>query len=198
MKIIIALAASMAVLAACQPASGPAPDQPPVAPPATSADAATPSSGCNASASANWSAAGAPYNVSARADGPDCEKAIATLIIRSADGTPGYVWSGLTQELFGLSYATTQAEMTTALGEWIAPTGPETTGELPPWEETEGQPKRAEFPFMPVEWMDRQGYEALKGENAPMYCFPQGMESLQCIALRDGHFEDIGLQLFPG
>ena len=92
--------------------------------------------------------------------------------------------------------------MKAALADWIDQgTELDTTATLPPWEETEGQPKRAEFPFMPVEGMDKAAYEQLRKDKLPTLCFPQGIESAQCLALRnDGvaTLEDIGLQLFPG
>jgi hypothetical protein len=95
--------------------------------------------------------------------------------------------------------------MTTALQEWIGPDNlpPDLTGALPPWEETEGQPKRAEFPFMPADGMDKATYEDLRKQNLHMLCYPQGMESQLCLALHRGDgapamVEEIGLQLFPG
>ena len=53
----------------------------------------------------------------------------------------------------GLRDAVDPEAMKTALSEWIfQPAEPDTTATLPAWEETEGQPKRAEFPFMPEKW----------------------------------------------
>ena len=127
------------------------------------------------------------------------------LVIRQREGTPIYTWSGLTDYLFGLRDAADPAAMKEALSDWISQ-GPEvdTTATLPPWEETEGQPKRAEFPFMPAEGYDKAAWDALKAEKLEMFCFPQGMESQNCAVLRRGtadqpaSIEEIGLQLFPG
>jgi len=202
MKVSAALAAGLLALTACQPAASPEPEgQPPeqaTPAPETAAPVETAAAGCEADATTSWTANGSTFNVNARTDGPSCEKSVVFLTIRAADGAPVYVWSGQPSYLFGLSYATDATEMKAALAEWIVSTGPESTSTLPPWEETEGQPKRAEFPFMAPEWMDKAGYSELKAGNFPMYCFPQGMESLQCIALRDGMAEEVGLQLFPG
>jgi hypothetical protein len=131
--------------------------------------------------------------------GPGCDAAVVTLAIYARDGYPIYAWAGATQYLFGLKDAKDPAAMQEALTEWMGPDNlpPDMTGTLPPWEETEGQPKRAEFPFMPN--MEKDAYEELRKANLHMLCFPQGGESLQCLALHEGPMvEEIGLQLFPG
>jgi hypothetical protein len=125
-------------------------------------------------------------------------------VIRQREGSPIYSWSGLTEYLFGLKDAADPAAMKTALGEWIDQRGGETTSSLSAWEETEGQPKRAEFPFMPAEGFDQAAWDQLKKDNLDMFCFPQGGESMNCAVLRPGtdntppSMEEIGLQLFPG
>jgi hypothetical protein len=191
MKLALTIAASVLALAACQPAD------------TTSADAAL-AAGCAVRAEAPWGPIGASdhpsYRIEAYTNGSICEVAVITMVIRARDGYPAYVWAGEAEQLMGLGDQPDTAAMTKALGEWIDPTASniQTTGDLPPWDETEGQAKRAEFPFMPAEWLDQETYEAIRTEKAPVYCFVQGMESLNCVALRDGQIEDLGLQLFPG
>lgn len=55
-----------------------------------------------------------------------------------------------------------------------------------------------EFPFYVEEGLDRAAYEAVRGRDAPMFCYIQGMESAACLALEDGRLAKIGVQSFPG
>ena len=204
MKFRLAVATAALTLAACQPSAPPAE---PVKP----ADAAAPveqaaATGCDVSSEIQWGPIGPSdhpsYRVEAWTHGSICEASVVTLAVFARDGFPIYTWTGQSQYLFGLQDAKDAAAMKAALADWIDQgTELETTATLPPWEETEGQPKRAEFPFMPVEGMDKAAYEQLRKDKLPTLCFPQGIESAQCLALRnDGGatLEDIGLQLFPG
>ena len=204
MKFRLAVATAALTLAACQPSAPPAE---PVKP----ADAAAPveqaaATGCDVSSEIQWGPIGPSdhpsYRVEAWTHGSICEASVVTLAVFARDGFPIYTWTGQAQFLFGLQDAKDSAAMKAALADWIDQgTELDTTATLPPWEETEGQPKRAEFPFMPVEGMDKAAYEQLRKDKLPTLCFPQGIESAQCLALRnDGvaTLEDIGLQLFPG
>lgn len=158
--------------------------------------------GCAVSAVHPWIDEETPirrYTAEAHTFGPTCEQAIAVLVIRAREGSPLYTWSGRVQDIFGLKDAGDAAAMTTALDDWIANSGGiAKTSELPAWETTDGQPQRAEFPFMPESWIDKAYWDTLKADNLDMFCFPQGGESLNCAALRGGQMEEIGLQLFPG
>jgi hypothetical protein len=205
MKLRLALAAGLVALAACQPSTPVASEAAPPAPAGETA-LAEPTGGCNVSVEAPWIAEETRrYIAEAHVAGPTCEQGVATLVIRQREGTPIYTWSGLATTTFFLKDATDPTAMKTALGEWIAQ-GPEpdTTATLPAWEETEGQPRRAEFPFMPESWFDKAAWDALKAEKLDMFCFPQGMESQLCAVLRQGDgnapttMEEIGVQLFPG
>ena len=208
----LALIASMLALAACQPpATTGAVTDTPATPPAENADATPVSTeGCATSTERLWGPIGPSdhpsYRVKAWTSGPGCDAAVVTLAIYARDGYPIYAWAGATQYLFLLNDKKDQAGMQEGLNEWIGPDNlpPEMTGTLPPWEETEGQPKRAEFPFMPTAGMDQATYDDLRKQNLHMLCYPQGMESQLCLALHpsDGNapamIEEIGLQLFPG
>lgn len=206
MKIRLALAASLFALAACQPSTAPASES--SAPATRSAEVATtaPAGACDVSVSAPWVKQDAQtYAVEGHVFGPTCKQGVAMLVVRDGAGTPVYTWSGLTDYLFGLRDAADPEAMKTALADWIFQMPePDTTASLPAWEETDGQPKRAEFPFMPESWFDKAAWDALKAEALPLFCFPQGIESQQCAVLRksDGAqpvvLEEIGLQLFPG
>lgn len=157
---------------------------------------------CSVSAESVWIDQETPirrYTAEGHTFGPTCEQAIAVLVIRAREGSPLFTWSGRVQDLFGLKDAADAGSMKPALEEWISNQGGiANTADLPAWETTDGQPQRSEFPFMPESWIDKAYWDALKSENLDMFCFPQGGESLNCAALRDGQMEEIGLQLFPG
>lgn len=195
----LAIASAFFLLTACQPQTPPA-DAP--AAPAETAAAPASTDGCAAKVERPWGTGG--YRVKAWTSGDTCEAAVVTLAAYGADGLPIYGWAGATQFLFALNDKKTPEQMQAGLDEWVGPDNlpPDLTGTLPPWEETDGQPKRAEFPFMPN--MEKEAYEATRKENLNMLCYPQGMESQLCLALHpsvDGApamVEELGLQLFPG
>ena len=206
MKLRLALAASLFALAACQPSTPVASESaalPAGTETATAAPAATTANACEARSQKLWGPIGPsdhPSNrVEAWTSGATCETAVVTLAIYARDGFPIYAWAGATQYLFALNAAKSPAEMQTALNEWLGVDrdADRMTGSLPPWDQTEGQPNRAEFPFMPS--MEKDAYEELRKANLHMLCFPQGMESENCVALHEGPMvEEIGIQLFPG
>lgn len=202
----LALATAFFMLTACQPpaAETAKPDERVV--PTQTADAAD---GCNVSAERPWIDQETPvrrYTAHASVIGPTCQQGVTVLIIRQREGTPIYSWTGQTQYIFGLKDAANPAAMKTALKDWIDQRGGGTTDTLPEWETTEGQPKRAEFPFMPEPNViaDKSAWDDLRRQKLDLFCFPQGGESSNCAVLRPGvdgaptMMEDIGLQLFPG
>lgn len=140
------------------------------------------------------------YTSEAATMGPACDAAVVTLVIRARDGSPVYTWAGATRDIFGLKDATDRATMKFALDEWIDQSNAmlKTSADLPPWEETEGQAKRTEFPFHPESWYDAAAWEQLRQQKLDLFCFPQGGESLDCAVLREGQMESVGLQQFPG
>lgn len=196
----LALASAYFMLTACQPQTPPA--QTPAAALTETAAATVSADGCTTKAERPWGANG--YRVKAWTSGETCEAAVVTLAAYGSDGLPIYGWAGATQFLFLLDDAKTPEQMQTGLDQWIGPDNlpPDLTGTLPPWEETDGQPKQAEFPFMPN--MEKPAYEELRKANINMLCYPQGMESQFCLALHPseggapGMVEEIGLQRFPG
>jgi hypothetical protein len=191
---LIAPAGLALLLCACEPQGLKMTET--AAPPATPAD-------CAVHVEKAWIDQETPlrrYTSEAATTGPTCEAAVATLVIRAREGSPIYTWAGATRDIFGLKDAADPTAMKTALLDWINQDNSNlrTTDQLPPWEETEGQPKRAEFPFHPETWYDAAAWEALRKEKLDLFCFPQGGESLDCAALRDGQMESIGVQQFPG
>ncbi len=203
---LLALGIAALALGACQP---PATETAKPDETASPVETATADTGCNVLVEKVWIDQETPirrYTAEASVIGPTCQQGVAVLVIRQREGTPIYTWSGLVDYLFGLKDAADPAAMKTALNDWIdqGNSAENTTATLPPWEETEGQAKRAEFPFMPAEGIDKATWDQLKKDKLEMFCFPQGMESQQCAVLRPGtdgaptSMEEIGLQLFPG
>jgi hypothetical protein len=100
-----------------------------------------------------------------------------------------------------LAQAHDQDAMRTALNEWIDPahnTTMQTTSALPDWPANADAPASGEFPFYPESYVDRDSYIALREADVPLLCYVQGMESMACLALRDGQLEKVGVQSFPG
>ena len=162
-----------------------------------------PTLNCDARAEASWAPdAGRTYNVQASAMGPTCAQDVVTLAVRGPDGSPVLAWAGRAADLFGLSDAPDASAMKAALAAWIdqGSNNFTTTSALPPWPEGSEAPasENSEFPFHPESWFDRTGWEHMRTENAPLFAFPQGRESLAVFLLRDGQLEPIGVQQFPG
>ncbi|MEP7211036.1 MAG: hypothetical protein ABI740_09390 [Alphaproteobacteria bacterium] len=203
MKSALAFSLAALALAGCEPKAAQI-ATPSVVPPSPLAQSATAANAsCDAHVEANWIDQETPlrrYTAEATALGSVCENAVALVVIRAREGSPIYIWSGAVRDIFGLKDATDAASMKTALAEWIDQKNSSlpTTDKLPPWETTDGQPKRAEFPFHPAADLDKGRWDALRKAKLELFCFPQGAESLNCAALRDGEMQDIGLQQFPG
>jgi hypothetical protein len=136
--------------------------------------------GCFAEFSRDWSAVGSQYYViEAEAEGATCAEAAATIRITSRDGAA----------LFERSYPTSDVPLAfnpngdqTALREeleaWTQNAAePPTADTLPPW------PAGAERPpgFRPE--VNRAQYEAARGAQGPLFCYPDGGESNACVAL---------------
>lgn len=160
------------------------------------------SEGCTARATAQWATDADPNaSIEASTTGPDCARAVATLIIRNGSGEPLYATTHLPQHVMTLAQASTPEAMQTALHEWIDPasnTTLQTSSALPEWPENATEPQNGEFPFYPEDGVGRETYNEVRAANVPMYCYVQGMESLACLALRNGALESVGVQTFPG
>ncbi|OQW60672.1 MAG: hypothetical protein A4S17_10340 [Proteobacteria bacterium HN_bin10] len=183
---VFAIAALAALVVACQPAE----------------ERDVMSAGCEARAAAQWSTEADPNaSVEAITTGPDCARAIATLIIRNGSGEPLYAMTYNPSQVMTLAQAGDAAAMQAALAEWIDPganTTMQTSSALPEWPENAMSPLGGEFPFYPEEGYGRENYAEVRAANAPLYCYVQGMESMACLALREGALELVGVQTFPG
>jgi hypothetical protein len=174
-------------LAACAPVEG----QP------RAADA-----GCTASANDAWRpAGGGEFSIEATSAGPDCERSVATIVIRDGEGRVAWSEAYASEHVMVLASARDTGAMEVALAGWINPeanTTLQTSSALPDWPANAEAPQIGEFPFYPEPYLNREGYTTLRAENLPLYCYVQGMESLACLALDDGRLEKIGVQSFPG
>jgi len=155
---------------------------------------------CRVNASHVWTAEGQEYTVGASTTGPDCERAVATLVVRDADGRALWTDAFAVEHVFGLRDARDPADMETALRDWVSyeNTTMATSSALPEWPQGADGPQNGEFPFYPEPYFDRDGYTALRALDAPMLCYVQGMESIACLALEGGRLEKVGVQVFPG
>ena len=157
--------------------------------------------GCVATASKTWRAdSTSNLQVEAYTSGPDCEHAVATLVIRDPENTVLWAEAAPTEDIMMLAPARDQRAMQRALGEWINYDNHTraTTSALPDWPANATGPQNGEFPFYPAEGYDHDAYMTLRQNNLPIYCYVQGMESMTCLAWGDGGLENIGVQTFPG
>jgi hypothetical protein len=142
------------------------------------------------------------YKADASTIGPSCSKAIVVLAVRASDGTPLIAWSSKVEDVFGLHDVEDVNTMKPALEAWIdqAETPFKTTAEMPEWAAGRDAPGAAgeEFPFHPESGIDREGWENLRKEKAPVFAFAQGRESQAIYALHNDQLELIGVQQFPG
>jgi len=185
---IILLAAAAAFVVACTP-------------PVEETDVM--SEGCDARATSQWVAGTDTFSVEATTIGPDCARAVATLVIRNSSGEPIYAEAHVTANVMTLASAADPAAMQTALTEWVDTSNPAfaNTGALPEWPANADAPTGGEFPFYPDNHpygYDREAWAALRTAAYPMFCYVQGMESLACLTYGDGGIEFIGVQTFPG
>lgn len=136
--------------------------------------------GCFAEFSRDWSAVGSQYYViEAEAEGTTCREATATMRITSRDGTTLFEREYLTAEVpLAFNPNADQTTLRSELEGWTENTAdPETADTLPAW------PARAQRPpnFQPT--VTRAQYEAARGAQGPLFCYPDGGESNACVAL---------------
>lgn len=180
---VLLLAACAAIVAACSPAE----------------EADVMSEGCDARSVSQWAAGADTFSIEATTAGPDCARAVATLVVRNSSGEPIYADVHVTSDVMTLATVQDPAAMQTALTEWVdtSNTAMSLTGALPEWAANADNPG-GEFPFYVGEGYTRESYAAMRAANDPMFCYVQGMESLSCIIYGDGGIEHIGVQAFPG
>lgn len=146
-----------------------------------------------------WKAGGAAFTVDAFADGPTCELAVATIVIRGADGVPLWSEAYPASQVMVLAGQPDVSTMQQALFDWTLQDGSKPTSKsLPEWKAGADMPVLGDFPFYLEEGIDRDAYAAIRKADLPMYCYIQGMESMACLVLQDGGLTKVGAQSFPG
>jgi hypothetical protein len=186
---MLIFAGALALAAACAPANG--------------AGQTASVRGCQAVATDHWRPlSGVEFTIEAFSSGPDCQHAVATIVIRDLQSNVLWADAYVTEHVMSLAGANDAPALQAAMAEWIETDDPAfaNTGALPPWPQgADGPSDNSEFPFyLEPEWNDRDGYEALRAGGTPVYCYVQGMESMACLALQNGQLHKVGVQSFPG
>ena len=136
--------------------------------------------GCTAEASRDWSAVGSQYYIiEAEAHGQACADAVATIRIKSVEGAVLFTREFAVRDVpLAFNPNNDQTGLRTDLDTWTQNTSEtQRTDELPPWPAGADQPPR----FAPE--VSRRAYEAARGAQGALFCFPNGAESNACIAV---------------
>lgn len=145
---------------------------------------------CSASASRAWVGG---TTIEAFAQGPTCEKAVVTLVIRNKAGNPLFMQAHDTA--FLMNFAQSPAANVKALGatlkDWISGGGFMSSADKLVVD--------SEFPFTVDGAVDKATFAKYRKAKLPLFCYIQGMESGNCLVLdKDGVVVDLGVQRFPG
>jgi hypothetical protein len=135
---------------------------------------------CNADASRDWSAVGSQYFIiEAEAHGAACADAVATIRIRSLEGAVLFAHDYPVRDVpLAFNPGNDQTGLRAELDVWTQNTSEtQRTDELPAW------PASAQHPpnFLPL--VSRHAYEAARGAQGALFCFPDGAESNACVAV---------------
>ncbi|MFZ2030774.1 MAG: hypothetical protein WAU68_10730 [Vitreimonas sp.] len=136
----------------------------------------------------------------ATAAGATCAEAQATLIIRDAHGALEQSFTLGAADTRVLGGAESVEDMQRRLAEWITPAGAsaDSTGDLPSWEAGAETPSSDGVPFTPTLGMGRAEYQAMRAQDAPMYCYEISREAGACFAVHNGGLTQIGVQTYAG
>jgi hypothetical protein len=164
-----AFALALAALAACSPSGNSGAD--------AAALPAQPT--CTGEASRDWSAVGSQYYlIEASLSGAACERATALMRIRSREGAVLYEREYPMSTLTLAFNVYNRINVAGDLEAWTANTAEVATADwLPAW------PSGAPNPpgFTPA--VSRSVYEAARGAQGPLFCYPDGGESNACVAM---------------
>ncbi|MBC7769086.1 MAG: hypothetical protein H7124_09895 [Phycisphaerales bacterium] len=135
---------------------------------------------CSAETSRDWSAVGSQYYViEAEARGDTCAGAVATIRIRAREGAVLFTRDyPIAQVPLAFNPNSDQTGLRTDLDAWTQNTAePPTADTLPAWPSGASRPPG----FDPA--VGRNAYEAARGAQGPVFCYPDGGESNACVAL---------------
>lgn len=178
----IAVLVTLAALAACQPSEAPEA-------PASGMVAEIAPARCDVQVSRDWSAVGSQYYViEAEARGETCRDAIATFRVESRDGAVLFTRDyPVAQVPLAFNPSNDLSGLRIDLENWLQNTAEtERASDLPAW------PLRAARPphFQPA--VTRGVYEAARGAQGPLFCYPDGGESNACIAFAGDRATQLG------
>ena len=172
---------------------------------------AAPMPRCVASATASWNVRPNPdqppragvanrrFRVEAFSDGPTCQKAVVVFVVRDDRGVVLHHAAYQSEYVAITKDARTRTQMQSALSEWVGRGASRDRHEnLPNWTAGAPAPVPREFPFTPEDGITRAAYLTVKTNQTPLLCYVQGMESINCLVLREGTLEPLGIQSFPG
>lgn len=159
-------------LAACSP------QHPPTQ--ITEASAATNSVLCQATSARDWSAVGSQYYViEANAEGASCNDATAVMRIETVEGAVLFERAyPVAQISLAFNPSNDQTGLRSDLEGWTQNSSQTATADsLPPWPAGASQPPG----FTPA--VSRGRYEAARGAQGPLFCFPDSATTHACVAL---------------
>jgi hypothetical protein len=142
--------------------------------------AAVARAGCFAEFSRDWSAVGSQYYViEAEAEGLTCADATATIRVTARDGAVLFEREYRTAEVpLAFNPNSNQTDLRAELEAWTQNTAePPTADTMPAWS------AGAERPPYVQPAVSRAQYEAARGAQGPLFCYPDGGESNACVAL---------------
>lgn len=135
---------------------------------------------CTAQTSRDWSAVGSQYYViEAEARGATCAEAVATLRIKSVQGAVLFTRDYPVSDVpLAFNPNNDETGLRADLDVWAQNMAdPPTADTLPPWPAGAVRPPG----FEPA--VARNAYEAARGAQGPLFCFPNGPESNACVAM---------------
>ncbi|MEZ5938405.1 MAG: hypothetical protein R3C52_09305 [Hyphomonadaceae bacterium] len=156
---------------------------------------------CDTRLDTDWSPHdGVRLSVSALTMGETCRNAVAVLVVRDEAGAVLLAAAQPTADTFGLQDAANGTAMREALREWVRQDNSVSVSkDLPEWKRGADNPAAdSEFPFFAESWIDQPYYEDLRRADLPVFAYPQGLESMAVMVLREGVLERVGVQVFPG
>ena len=124
------------------------------------------------------------YTIGAIAGGPDCQKAVALIVIRDAQGLALYAdGTVLLGNTLAFNPNADDETMTRDLAAWLTNQGPGATAEtLPAWAPDAPAPAAI---FLPT--VGRETYEAARTAKWPLFCYPTGPEIAACVGYDAPH-----------
>lgn len=136
----------------------------------------------------SWTHSAAPDIITARADGPSCEQAVVTLVVRNASGDPLWAFASTYYDMTSGgrppegAHSVSNDQMDAFLASWADVTIMRSS-ELPAWREGATTLTDSTSTFTYETPFDRDAYEMLRARNLAMICYAAAVETTQCLIL---------------